>query len=617
MKDDNKKRFKRTPKKPVKAHGPAAAMQVEKPKDFKGTIKKIWNYIKIHKASLIVVIIFAIGSTIFSIFGPKILGRATTELFNGLMGRVQGGNGIDFSAIGKILITVLVLYVISAIFSYIQGFIMAKITQKVTYKMRKDINEKMSRLPIKYFDNKTNGEILSIVTNDVDKVSESLAQGLTSLITSIVSIVGFLVMMLTMNVVLTLICIFVLPISLFLIMFVMKRSQKHFKNQQDYLADVNGAIEEMYGGHNVIKVFNAEKSQLDDFSKDTQKLYSASWRAQFFSGLMFPIMMFIGNLGYVLVAIVGGYYAMIDKITVGVIQSFIQYNRSFSQNVASLAQLSNEFQTMVAASERVFEFLEAEEEEVIVKNPLDASNIQGAVEFKNVKFGYDPEKTIINDFSAKVKQGQKIAIVGPTGAGKTTMVKLLMRFYNIDSGQILIDGKDITKFNRSDLRKIFGMVLQDTWLFNGTVMDNLRYGKLSATDDEVKDAARTVNIHHYIKTLPDGYNMMINEESNNISAGQKQLLTIARAILADPKVLILDEATSNVDTRTEVLIQEAMDRLMKGRTSFIIAHRLSTIKNADLILVMDNGDIVEQGTHTDLLKQDGFYAKLYNSQFED
>ena len=589
----------------------------EKPKDFKGTIKKLIKYLEKHKILILTVLILTAISTILRIGNPKILGRATTELFSGLMSRVTGGAGINFSKIGNILLTVLGLYVTSAIFSYIEGLIMAKVAMKVTYKMRKDINEKMKRLPMSYFDKKTHGEILSTITNDVDTISDSLNQSLTQIIRSVTAIIGILIMMFSINITITFVCILVLPISISLLTFIMKRSQKYFKRGQDYLAEVNGKIEEMYSGHNIIKAFNAEDKIQDDFRKTNNKLYNAAWKSQFFSGLMFPFMTFIGNLGYVLVSIIGGYLAVTGKIAVGEIQSFIMYNRDFNQNISSIGQLSNVIQSMIAAAERVFEFLEAPEEVLTVESPEDTSNIEGKVDFNHVKFGYDKNKTIINNFNAQVKPGEKIAIVGHTGAGKTTMVKLLMRFYNVDQGEILIDGKNIQNFNRDDLRNIFGMVLQDTWLFNGTIMENLRYGKLDATNKEIIEACKTVNIDHFIKTLPDGYNMIINEESNNISAGQKQLLTIARAILADPKVLILDEATSNVDTRTEVLIQEAMDKLMKGRTSFIIAHRLSTIRNADLILVMEHGDIVEQGSHKELLKQNGPYAKLYNSQFEE
>lgn len=599
-----------------KRRGPSGPMAVEKAKDFKGTLKKLWNIMKKYKISLFVILIFAIGSTIFSIVGPKILGNATTEIFNGLINKISGGTGIDFHKISSILLTLLILYILSAIFSYIQGFIMSGVSAKVTYKMRKDISEKINRMPISAFDRRTHGEVLSIITNDVDTLSQSLNQSATQLITSIVTLVGILVMMLSINVTITILVLLVLPITVFLMGIVMKKSQIHFKNQQDYLGHVNGEVEEMYSGHSVIKVFNAEEKVLEKFEEDNQKLYESGWKSQFLSGMMHPIMMFIGNINYVVVAIVGGYFAIKGKITVGNIQSFIQYSKNFTNPLAQLAQVSNMIQSMMASSERIFEFLEEKEEKINVRNPVKLENVEGNVEFKHVAFGYQPNQMIIHDFSAKVKKGMKVAIVGPTGAGKTTMIKLLMRFYNVDKGEILVDGHNINDFNRDDLRHIFGMVLQDTWLFNGTILDNLRYGKLEATDDEVIEAAKMAHVHHFIQTLPDGYHMELNEETNNISGGQKQLLTIARAILADPKVLILDEATSSVDTRTELLIGEAMDQLMKGRTTFVIAHRLSTIKDADLILVMKDGDIVEQGNHQELLEKNGFYAELYNSQFE-
>jgi len=591
-------------------------MNTSKAKDFKGTLKKLIKYISNYKIAFIIVFIFAIGSTIFSIVGPKILGNATTELFNGLMNKISGVGKIDFSAIAKILITALILYIVSTIFSYVEGLIMATITNKTSYRLRKEISEKVNRLPMKYFDKKTNGEILSIVTNDVDTLTQSLDQCGTQIITSVVTVFGILYMMLTINVPMTLLSILILPICLIMVGFVFKHGQQHFKNNQEYLSKVNGSVEEMYSGHSVVKVFNAEEKMINDFEKYNEKLYESSWKSQFISGLMHPIMNFVGNLGYVMVALAGGYYVIKGKITVGNIQSFIQYNKQFTQPIGQIAQVSNMIQAMIASAERIFEFLEEEEEVYNKSNPIPINSIQGNVEFKNVKFGYDEDKIIINDFSAKIKQGKKIAIVGPTGAGKTTMVKLLMRFYNVTDGEILIDGININKFKRKELRKIFGMVLQDTWLFNGTIMENLRYGKLDATDDEVKEAAKSAYVHHFIQTLPDGYNMELNEETSNISNGQKQLLTIARAILANPKILMLDEATSSVDTRTEILIQKAMDKLMKGRTSFIIAHRLSTIKNADLILVMKDGDIIETGNHKELLEKNGFYASLYNSQFE-
>ena len=595
--------------------GPGAIGNVQKAKDFKGTLKKLFKSMSKYKVQLIVIFIFAVASTIFSIVGPKILGNATTELFNGIISKLSGGAGIDFDKIASILIFLIILYIISALFSYVQGFIMTGISQKYTYNLRKKVSIKINKLPISYFDKKTHGEVLSIITNDIDTMSQSLNQSATQLITSITTIIGILVMMLSINVTMTIVAILILPIASLITMFIVKHSQKYFAKQQEYLGHVNGKIEEMYSGQNVIKVFNAENKVLKEFEKDNTYLSNVGWKSQFFSGMMHPIMNFIGNLGYVVIAILGGYFTILGKITVGNIQSFISYTKNFTNPIAQLAQVSNMIQSMIAASERVFEFLD-EKEEKEVKNPLKVDNIEGNVTFDHVKFGYNEDQIIIKDFSANVKKGQKIAIVGPTGAGKTTMIKLLMRFYNVNDGSILVDGKNINDFKRSDLRHIFGMVLQDTWLFSGTIMENLRYGNLDATDDEIIEAAKKAHVHHFIQTLPDAYNMQLNEETNNISQGQKQLLTIARAILANPKVLILDEATSSVDTRTEILIQKAMDELMKNRTSFIIAHRLSTIKDADLILVMNNGDIVEQGNHEELLNKKGFYYNLYNSQFE-
>ena len=597
-------------------HGPVGGMPTEKAKDFKGSLIRLIKSMSSYHILLIAAFAFAIGSTIFSIVGPKILGNATTELSNGLINKITGVGGIDFQAIGSILLTVLIIYIVSAIFSYIEGLIMTQVSQKYTYQLRKKISEKLNRLPVSYFDKKTHGEVLSIITNDVDTLSMCLNQSATEVITSIVTIIGILVMMISINIPMTIVAILILPVSIFLISFVMKYSQHFFKEQQEYLASVNGKVEEMFGSHTVVKVFNAEEKVLNDFRKENDKLCKSAMKSQFFSGLMHPIMTFVGNIGYVLVAIIGGAFAIQGKITIGNIQSFISYTKNFTQPIMNFAQVSNMLQSMLAAAERIFEFLDEEEEAIVVDNPVKLTHVDGAVEFQNVHFGYNPDQIIINDFNASVKPGQKIAIVGPTGAGKTTMVKLLMRFYKVNSGAILVDGHNINDFNREDLRGIFGMVLQDTWLFSGTVMENLRYGKLDATDDEVIAAAKTAYVHHFIQTLPDGYQMQLNEETSNISGGQKQLLTIARAILADPKILILDEATSSVDTRTEILIQKAMDRLLEGRTSFIIAHRLSTIKNADLILVMDKGDIVEQGTHEELLAKNGFYANLYNSQFE-
>ena len=594
------------------------AQTTERAKDFKKTTKKlIRSYLAKYKIPLIIVMIFAIGSTIFTIVGPKILGNATTEIFNGLISKLSGGTGIDFGKVGTIALTLLGLYVISAIFSFVQGFLMTNVAQKITYKIRNDIAVKINKLPMKYFDKKTNGEVLSIITNDIDTLSMNLNQSITHIITAVCTIIGILVMMFSISWQMTLISLVILPIAGILVTSIVKKSQKYFTRQQDYLGHVNGQVEEIYGGLNIVKVFNAEEKVTQDFEKANDELYHSGWKAQFLSGLMHPVMNFISNVGYVAVAVAGGYLAINGTITVGNIQSFIQYNKQFTQPINQLAQISNMLQAMMAAAERIFEFLEEPEEEVTAKGNIDISKLKGNVEFKHVKFGYDPEKTIIKDFNASVHEGQKIAIVGPTGAGKTTMVKLLMRFYDVTDGAILVDGHNVKDFDRGELRKMFGMVLQDTWLFGGTVKENIKYSKEDATDTEVVEAAKAAHVHHFIKTLPNGYNSMINEESTNISAGQKQLLTIARVILADPKILILDEATSSIDTRTEIQIQSAMDNLMKGRTSFIIAHRLSTIKNADLILVMNHGDIVEQGTHEELLAKNGFYADLYNSQFEE
>ena len=597
-------------------HKGGPPMSVEKAKDFKGTIKKLWGYLSKYKIALIIVVLFTIASTIFSVVGPRILGNATTELFNGVISKYTGGAGINFTKIGKILLFLLALYICSAIFSYIQGIIMTNISQKLAYRLRKEVSKKINKLPMKFYDNKTHGEILSVITNDIDTLSQNLNIEATQVISSVTTIVGILIMMFSIDWIMTLVALLTLPLSIVIIAFIMKKSQGYFKSQQDYLADVNGEVEEMFSNQSVIKVFNAESKMISKFEYDNNKLADVAWKSNFVSGLMHPIMNFVGNLGYVVIAILGSYFAIIGRITVGNIQSFIQYTKNFTNPIAQIAQISNMLQSMVAASERVFEFLDEEEEKEKNKEFIPTNKIDGSVEFKNVKFGYNQDKIIINDFSAKVKPGQKIAIVGPTGAGKTTIVKLLMRFYDLNSGEILVDGHNINDYRKEDIRGLFGMVLQDTWLFNGTIMENIRYGKLEATDDEVIEACKMAHVHHFIQTLPDGYNMMLNEETTNISGGQKQLLTIARAILADPKILILDEATSSVDTRTEILIQKAMDKLMEGRTSFIIAHRLSTIKNADLILVMDSGDIVEQGTHEELLKKNGFYAKLYNSQFE-
>ena len=597
---------------PHGGHGPA-----EKAKDVKGTTKKLANILSEHKIAIIIVMIFAIGSTIFSIVGPKILGNATTEIYTGLMNKINGTGGIDFAKIGKIILFALGLYAVSALFSMIQSYIMAGVAQKTTYKIRNELTEKINKLPMKYFDKRTNGEVLSIISNDVDTLSTGLNQSITQIITSIFTIIGILVMMLSISWEMTLVSLLILPISAVILKKVIGKSQKYFVKQQEYLGHVNGQVEEVYGGHNIVKVFGRENEAIKEFEKDNQELYKSGWRSQFLSGLMYPLMNFVGNVGYVAVAILGGYFAVKGRITVGNIQSFIQYNKQFTQPIGQVAQISSTIQSMLAAAERIFEFLEEKEEVEDVKKPLLTDGLKGNIKFEHVHFGYDQEKTIINDFNADVKDGQKIAIVGPTGAGKTTMVKLLMRFYDVNSGAILLDGHNIKEFKRGELRKMFGMVLQDTWLFGGTIKENIKYSKPDATDSEVIEAAKAAHVHHYIKTLSKGYDAKINEESTNISAGQKQLLTIARVILANPKILILDEATSSIDTRTEQQIQSAMDNLMKGRTSFIIAHRLSTIKNADLILVMNHGDIVEQGNHEELLAKDGFYAKLYNSQFED
>ena len=610
----NKKGMKR----PGGMGGGHMKMGQEKAKDFKGTMKKLISYLSPYKLAVLLVIVFAIGSSVFNIVGPKILGNATTKIFEGLVSKVSNsGGGIDFDAIFRTLTILASLYIISSIFSFIQTFITSDISQKVSYNLRKSISEKINKLPLNYYDKKTNGEVLSRVTNDIDAISQNLNQILSQMITSATTLIGVLIMMLSISVTMTLVSLIVIPLSLVMIMLVVKKSQKHFRAQQEYLGHTNGHIEEMYSGHNIMKAFNGEEKAIEEFDKLSDTLYNSAWKSQFLSGMMMPIMTFIGNLGYVIVAIMGGFLAIRNKIQVGDILAFIQYVRSFMQPIAQTAQIANVMQQTAAAAERVFEFLEEEEVVEDVKNPISTEGIEGAVEFDHVRFGYNEDKIIINDFSINIKPGQKVAIVGPTGAGKTTIVKLLMRFYELNGGKILIDGHDYRDFTRNDLRKIFGMVLQDTWLFNGSIMENIRYGRLDASDEQVIEAAKLAHAHHFIKTLADGYNMEINEEADNISQGQKQLLTIARAILSDPKILILDEATSSVDTRTEVLIQQAMENLMEGRTSFIIAHRLSTIKNADVILVMKDGDIVEQGTHEELLKSKGFYSELYNSQFEE
>ena len=589
---------------------------VEKAKDFKGTFKKLIRYMSAYKIQMLFVAIFAIGGTVFNIVGPKILGKATTEIFNGLVSKVSGGAGMDFEKIAQILLFTLALYVISSALSFVQGLIMTGISQKTTYRLRKEISEKINRMPMRYFDTKTHGEVLSRVTNDVDTLGHSLNQSATQMITSVTTIIGVLVMMLSISPLMTVVALLILPISMTMISRIMKRSQKYFRGQQEYLGNVNGQVEEVYSGHNIVKAFNKEDDMIRTFEKTNDQLYESAWKSQFFSGMMMPIMSFVGNLGYVAVAILGGFLAIKKTIEVGDIQSFIQYVKNFTQPIQQVAQVANMLQSTAAASERVFEFLEEEEEDVIVENPVSVEGLKGNVEFDHVHFGYNEDKIIVNDFSAKIKEGQKIAIVGPTGAGKTTMIKLLMRFYDVNGGAILIDGHNVKDFNRSELRQMFGMVLQDTWLFHGSIKDNIKYGKLDATDEEVIEAAKAARVHRFVQTLPGGYDMELNEEASNVSQGQKQLLTIARAILADPKILILDEATSSVDTRTEIQIQKAMDTLMKGRTSFVIAHRLSTIRDADLILVMKDGDILEQGNHETLIAQNGFYAELYKSQFE-
>ncbi len=588
----------------------------EKPKNIKKTFKKLLKELEKYKVGILFVIIFSIGSVIFSIFGPKILGNATTEIFNGLVSKVSGGNGIDFGKLGKIILFLTGLYVVSAVFNFIQGYIMSGITQKFSYSLREKIVKKINKLPMQYFDKNQAGDVLSRITNDVDTISTNLNQALSQLISSVTMMIGVLFMMLSISKVMTLASIAILPVAFIIMIFIVTKSQKYFTAQQEYLGKINGHIEEIYGGHTVVKAFNGEKKALKEFNNLNDTLYESGWKSQFLSGMMMPLMKFIGNLGYVVVVILGGFLVIKKELEVGSIVSFTQYIRNFTQPISQVSQIANLIQALMAASERVFEFLEEKEEEKEIENTITNENIKGEIEFNHVNFGYTEDKTIIKDFNAKIKKGSKIAIVGPTGAGKTTIVKLLMRFYEINSGSIKIDGHDIKEYKRSELRKAFGMVLQDTWLFSGTIEENIKYGKLEADHNQVVEAAKAAHINHYIKTLPDGYNMEINEESSNISGGQKQLLTIARVILADPKILILDEATSSVDTRTEILIQKAMDNLMQGKTSFIIAHRLSTIKNADLILVLNNGNIVEQGKHEELLKNNGFYAKLYNSQFD-
>ena len=596
--------------------GPPGMGGGEKAKDFKGTISKLVRYSRKYLPAVIVVMVIAVFSTVFNVVCPKVLGKATTALSEGIMRKINGIGGIDFTYIGKILLFCMGLYLLSVLFNFTQGIIMTGVTQKLCYKMRKDVSEKINRMPLKYFESRTYGEVLSRITNDIDTMGNGLNQSITQLITSVSTVIGVFIMMLTISPLMTMIAIIILPISVALMGIIIKKSQRFFKQQQEYVGHINGQVEEVYGGHTVIKAFNKEETTLKEFHETNEVLYKSAWKAQFFSGLMQPVMMFVGNLGYVGVAISGAALAIRGTITIGDIQAFIQYVKNFTQPIQQVAQVTNMMQQMAAAAERVFELLEEEEEVQVVEHPASVEDIKGEVDFRHVKFGYDPEKIIIHDFSVHVDPGKQVAIVGPTGAGKTTMVKLLMRFYDVNEGAILLDGHNVKEYNRRELRDALGMVLQETWLFKGTIMENIRYGRLDATDEEVIAAAKAAHAHRFISALPGGYQMELNEEVTNISQGQKQLLTIARAILANNPVLILDEATSSVDTRTEHSIQRAMDNLMKGRTSFVIAHRLSTIKDADVILVMKDGDIVEQGTHDELLARNGFYADLYNSQFE-
>lgn len=616
MSNDNMRGPRRGPGRGPMGHG-KRMMPGEKARDFKGTMKKLMAYLGKYTYAIIAVFIFAVGSVAFSVIGPKVLGKATTEIFNGLIGKISGGDGINFDRIKIILLTLVGLYVVSAILSFIQGFIMSGISQKLAYNLRDELSKKINRLPMSYFDKTTNGEVLSRFTNDIDTLAQSLNQSLTQIITAVTTLVGVFIMMVTISGIMTVAALVIIPIGMFVISMIIKRSQKFFAQQQEFLGNVNGQVEELYGGHLVVQAFNGQEDAIEKFDKTNEKLYQSAWKSQFLSGLMQPLMSFVGNLGYVLISILGGFLVIKNSIEVGDIQSFIQYVRQFNQPLNQIAQISNQLQSTAASAERIFEFLAEEEEPVTENNSVKVNRHDGEVIFDHVRFGYDENKVIIKDFNAKVKPGQKIAIVGPTGAGKTTIIKLLMRFYDVNSGAIYVDGKNIKDYNRQELRTHFGMVLQDTWLFSGSIKDNIKYGRLDATDEQVKEAAKAAHVDHFIKTLPSGYDMVLNEEASNVSQGQKQLLTIARAILADPEILILDEATSSVDTRTEVLIQKAMDNLMENRTSFIIAHRLSTIRNADLILVMNEGDIIEQGTHEELLAQNGFYTNLYNSQFEN
>lgn len=598
-------------------HGPGAMMAGgEKARDFKGTMKKLMDYLGVYKIAILIVVLFAASSAALAVAGPKILGNVTTEIFRGIIAKIQGTGAIDFTYIRNTMLKVLAIYLASSLFAYIQGWIMSGVSMKVSYNLRKELSEKINRLPLKYYDNTNHGEVLSRITNDVDTLSQTLNQSLGQIITSITTVIGVFIMMLTISWKMTLVTVLMLPLSTMLIVAIASRSQKYFKQQQDYLGNVNGHVEEMYGGHLVMKAFNGEKKSIEKFEKLNGQLYGAAWKSQFLTSIMMPLMVFVGNLGYVAICILGGYLAAQGAIAVGDVQAFMQYVRQFNQPISQIANISNILQQTAASAERVFEFLAEKEEEPDTDKPIKLEKVEGRVEFKNVHFGYNPEKIIINDFSASFTPGQRIAIVGPTGAGKTTIVKLLMRFYDVNEGAILIDGHDIREFTRGDLRSMFGMVLQDTWLYNDTIMENIRYGRLDTTDDEVIKAAKAAHVDSFVHSLPNGYKMVLNEDATNISQGQKQLLTIARAILADPKILILDEATSSVDTRTEVQIQMAMENLMKGRTSFIIAHRLSTIRDADLILVMNHGDIVEQGKHEELLAKGGVYANMYNSQFE-